>query len=1092
MKRPFGAFNDGGIKTRVVVNGNESTQQATARCNATFRIIPEAGELIGDPLLLWINGGSDDVETTQVVIHRQLEGVVAAGVGVYNEARIGDEFSASVFVRAYAGEESEIKRLDLEAGFSFQLEQIWDPEAFSLNYKEGENEAEDIILAEYDYGSSIYITRLYWSTDACIPNEQGSISTECYHERYILPAYVFDNPPLYGNYSIPLSSLKNRPLDNGIPVTRYTHLMMHLDDGITPSHEGDVSGRQGDDPSNNYAILKIDPKLVLDDVKFNEEKGGLDINYRVEQAGFLPPNTTFNPEVLWLNAEGVSRAAPLIPPLDSKSKHRYIPPWAFNPPELTSTAVGVRVDENDQLWVPLVNLEPTLTFLFPENAFNKQNFDVSLFVRNNAPVPLNVKLNWSEIPLYNEETLEKIKVMAQPSFLAGTQIVTLPYMEALDLPLEVPLGTLKRSWDWIPNPSNFENVIRQVYDEFSNGTIKEFAAKLIDFLLKQKIEGLRTNVAGPFLQILDINKLLQSFSISPKFETLPLQFTGESTALALGGKKSKLDSLLVLNVPSEPNKTALDNFALASAGSALHSSLALTGAFAAIASAGVGGTIAFGALTALLVDSAYNLAKSARAHYVIAYDPPDFNFTEIVELGPPLIVALPSETPAPFASKIRSIRHDMRLMNAISTTEDRILGAQLSGEKFWEMNQKLALSDLQFEKAWGYQAMTGVGQLISKAFHSLVPYSDGARTDFLENGLPDEITKILKQLGASQEEIDAFSEQTKQSPSDLGAHSDFSWQAEVVQSLFVLQSSYVNLVEAVRIRSMELGLPIRELSTDELLSLNALRSEIQNQFEASFISRSLAEDIRSYNAALRTLLLASNNLNQLKEFVDFGYNVFLGLQLNDIRPQALAANTKNLRQDGDLSSHVEAFILAICEQMELALTQTKYDVYESELKRLHEYVGSLNSSDLSDRARSLLLSFTDYVLRSVMYSDLDRNRHDVNSDRSIDPLDVLALINRINVIGIGPVVPAEFGARPPFFDVNKDGAIDPLDVLDLINYLNSVSYDSLGLVGEGEQQESSLPLDSKEPDSQIENFMLVDSFFEDFFPSTRSLRRRWL
>lgn len=63
------------------------------------------------------------------------------------------------------------------------------------------------------------------------------------------------------------------------------------------------------------------------------------------------------------------------------------------------------------------------------------------------------------------------------------------------------------------------------------------------------------------------------------------------------------------------------------------------------------------------------------------------------------------------------------------------------------------------------------------------------------------------------------------------------------------------------------------------------------------------------------------------------------------------------------------------------------------------------------------------------------NARDVSGNGTVDPLDVLVVINAINSIGFGPV-PA-----PPQFlghlDVNANGLIDPLDALIVINFLNA-------------------------------------------------------
>ncbi|MFO0383043.1 MAG: dockerin type I domain-containing protein [Pirellula sp.] len=1060
--------------------------------------MPESNERIGDAKKLvtfdQVYGeelDGEDIAQTDVSIQFPT-GVSRGNRNLF--VRIGDEFKASIRVVAQANADTEYRKIDVSGTLSFHLQPVMDPYAISVDYVStgeetwwGEVVDEDVIVLDYEYdlevlNSAGYMTRLYWSTDACISNDQGSISIDCYQERFILPAHEVGQ----GGFSdvIPVSSLKHRPMENGEFVSRYTHLVLHVDDGLSPTHQGDMSERDGDDPSDNYAVLKISPKFVLDDVKFNEEIGGLDLNYHVEQAGFLPPNTEFDVDAFWLtpfSETGVGGRAVQIPLLDAKSKHVHIPATIFVPPELDATGVLVRHGSAPGIAAPLINLEPNLAFIFSDTPFRKKNFEVELYIKNKAPVPLNVELHWSEKPLFKSDELIELAVTAKPDYVRGTQMITLPYMAASDSPYKIPLGKLNRTWDWIPPTNKYMDSLRQVNNELVENTIQNAAAELIDTL---RFAGKK--IAGPLLQIYEIYKLDDKFQLPSVVDSLPLDFTARGESLANKGVPFNATQIQEIQVPREPNKNALATFKQLAAISSVSASLAVTSAFAAVK------IPALQRIVRPLVVRALEEAQLAGAMYRTAYDPPDFNFTQISE---PIVsdrIDLPKETPGILQSKIRSLLHAASLRKAIAITEDRILGAQLSDNYFWEMNQRLALSRFQYDKAWIGQALAGESQLFSKAIQSISFFEDEANGDFEENGLSPVIVDTLRILNASDEEIHEFEERTRQKQFDLESNIDFSWQADIVQSMFFLSSSHNNLLEAIRIRTEKLELPIRNVAPEELEAIDDLEAAIRNQVDMSFLSRSLAQDILNYNSSVKTLLLASNNHEQLKDRLDFGYNAFFNFLLNDIRPDSLVAIANSLRQDGDISGLVESSILAMSEKMDEALSRAEYDVYESQVFSFHHYVDSLGVDDVTARGRSILLSFTNYVLESVINSDLDRNRHDVNSDRSIDPLDVLVLINRINSIGIGPVVPSEFGAKQPFFDVNKDGAIDPLDVLDLINYLNSVSYDSFNFVGEGEQQESSLPLDSKKPDSQIENFMLVDSFFEDFFPSTRSLRRRWL
>lgn len=71
---------------------------------------------------------------------------------------------------------------------------------------------------------------------------------------------------------------------------------------------------------------------------------------------------------------------------------------------------------------------------------------------------------------------------------------------------------------------------------------------------------------------------------------------------------------------------------------------------------------------------------------------------------------------------------------------------------------------------------------------------------------------------------------------------------------------------------------------------------------------------------------------------------------------------------------------------------------------------------------------------------------DVDNGGTVDPLDVLILINEINRNG-SRALDGSGVTSPPYYDVNGDRTLAPIDVLQVINYINRTS--ALG-VGEGE------------------------------------------
>ncbi len=86
----------------------------------------------------------------------------------------------------------------------------------------------------------------------------------------------------------------------------------------------------------------------------------------------------------------------------------------------------------------------------------------------------------------------------------------------------------------------------------------------------------------------------------------------------------------------------------------------------------------------------------------------------------------------------------------------------------------------------------------------------------------------------------------------------------------------------------------------------------------------------------------------------------------------------------------------------------------------------------------------------------ERNAFDVNNNNSIDPLDVLEIINDVNTQGIRELLQDDEESVPPaFLDVDDDGTVSPLDVLMVINRINSDRN------GEGEGEAMAAVLDSR-------------------------------
>jgi hypothetical protein len=94
----------------------------------------------------------------------------------------------------------------------------------------------------------------------------------------------------------------------------------------------------------------------------------------------------------------------------------------------------------------------------------------------------------------------------------------------------------------------------------------------------------------------------------------------------------------------------------------------------------------------------------------------------------------------------------------------------------------------------------------------------------------------------------------------------------------------------------------------------------------------------------------------------------------------------------------------------------------------------------------VLVNVTDRVHHNFL------NPMDVNADSSINPIDVLLVIDRLNAQGSSPLTSVN-PTQNQWVDVNGNGILDPLDVLGIIDYLNQSTWglsESNG--GEGESR----------------------------------------
>lgn len=108
---------------------------------------------------------------------------------------------------------------------------------------------------------------------------------------------------------------------------------------------------------------------------------------------------------------------------------------------------------------------------------------------------------------------------------------------------------------------------------------------------------------------------------------------------------------------------------------------------------------------------------------------------------------------------------------------------------------------------------------------------------------------------------------------------------------------------------------------------------------------------------------------------------------------------------------------------------------------------AFEDTEVVDGKFARILTKDDLTLRMIGPRDWQNpiNRFDVNANGSVEPLDVLNIINELNNPrfrdSVGRLVDAASLAVFPnfFFDVNADGFAVPLDALIIVNFLNLTS-----------------------------------------------------
>jgi len=849
--------------------------------------------------------------------------------------------------------------------------QLLDLGAKGITYVPGPTVADDKVHITYDVGTLLqsrdFNLRLYWSTDTCSEGDTGP--RQCYEERYRQSlAYEDVNPPRNGIIDLSAAAIAaTRPLKDGEPDPKYTHLLLHVDDGSS-TDEGDIRN-EDDDPSNNYAALDIAPDIIVGVLKWGDsDVGGLDINYEVKNRAFvdkpIEANLFWQPSPVRLGG-GSAAAGELT--LDRSKKIHHVAHSGFVPPLEDTKGLVVRVDLDNAIierdddngeTILLELITPIVQVKTPAVGYRKQQYGVEVLVRNNAPIPINVIVAWSEVPSGNA------LISPTPDFLIGDTTVHLPFMKSDADPLSIPLGQLKRTWDWIPPNNSYTNV----WKSFSAGLNQNGVAETLDAILG-KVKALP---AGAVLSLVnDIRDIHTIINPKPKIDEVTMTYTATAKAVAGVGATANSEEALRLAVPDK-NKDALKHFQLAAVNSVLSSSLGVSAVFAAGASAASGNLPAaaiFGAYSLIALADALSDIRIAGRWYIAAVDPPDPNYSAIAT--PQSSITLPSaQHPAALLRSYADGRSQvLGLEEAMAVTEDRILGAIEAEDVLWEAEQRIALSEFASQASIIGALVIGGSQLQQSIVDTLFAYSQDARAAAVVSGIPGEVNDALVSMSASVDELELFrSAYLDASPSVVALPAVFT-DAFSLRMLLLSRAAVTELTAGVSLRVEQLGADVRALTSDEEALMRDLQSEIEIGLGSPLPSKALRDHIVSYLEYVRYLVLQSNNATALTGALEFGYGALFLLQEADVRPSALRNAAENLRTDGEMSDDAASSLLVYISEMDRLLTQGDFAGYLAQLFAFGDAINQLRGAGLSQSAANLLSGYVAFVTHVAVDQD---------------------------------------------------------------------------------------------------------------------------
>lgn len=747
--------------------------------------------------------------------------------------------------------------------------------------------------------------------------------------------------------------------------------------------------------------LKIEPDVIIDPTtNWNTVDGGITIEYEFRYRYFLPESHAMSQdERLPVRLEWAETGQAAINEdirLDFLATSMHVSPNLFRTPSADEGTLSVTLGpssaeddiNNNQTEFSLINTIPDVIRVTLPVTERKEPYDVSYYIKNQAPIPIEYRHTWFEqvptipvvidtetgLPADRQANREIIRVLEFGHDPIGDGSDGSSYV--LTLNDTDGKGQFNRTWDWIPplEPPNVAKLLQGTVNGLVGMKNKQIAQPLPQAdarELGRTAEELRS--ASPAQQLQIVNKFLgqltQFLKLADAFENpspmipeVDINYSLRAAALTSVSGVGSIDESVKLVVPggrrddlrNSQNHAGKATFALSTSKALIAT---------ALASGGVAGAVFAPVLGANMIAAHFELEKS-KTFYKQALDPPDPNFRELPVPREPDF-EIPEGVPAVLGELLKLSARISALNGAMATARDRALGAIQAGDEIWEARQLESISE------FAHQASILQGRaLVGHSFYARwlssltgdpIPpevFAEQAAEIAQTNGVSIEgFQEILRALTDAGDDFDAL-------PRDAATS-----RGMISIDTAMLSAYAVNdLISAARIRTADLGEEITQIDDGVRQELVDRQAQILTGLAGGVVNTGLYNMISEYLQSVRQLVGDTNNVSELQPFLEFGYSSLVTFSRLAVSPSDVAGVIGWFVEEGKLSA-------TTAEELWMTLDTAEALNSDGLLDEAIELLGSFQVSNSADQeVVELIQSYQEFVRdsgRVALAADID-------------------------------------------------------------------------------------------------------------------------